>query len=101
MASRKKIKESLLEQIRRKGGDPEYLQDIVEQYMSLWHLQNELKKDIESRGITYIEYSSNGNPVNKNNPSTKELVAVSKQMLSILKDLGINTAIAAEEDDEL
>ena len=38
----------------------------------------------------------------KNNPSTKELVMVNKQMLSLLKELGLSTdKVCDTEDDEL
>jgi len=39
----------------------------------------------------------------KNNPSVRELVGINRQMLSILKDLDINTKTVARfnDDDEM
>lgn len=101
MSSKKKVKESLLDQLRKKGDDPEYMQDMIDDYLNLWEIKKHLIADIKTRGVMYNDYSSTGVLMQKNNPSTKELVMVNRQMLAILRELGLHIAEPTDEDDEL
>ncbi|MEG1106510.1 MAG: P27 family phage terminase small subunit [Eubacterium sp.] len=94
------VKESLVKQLVEKGADIECFIDLIEDYMGLWEVKNKLKDDIEIRGVMYEDYSSVGVKMQKNNPSVKELVGVNRQMLLILKELGINTAGCASGADD-
>lgn len=95
-----KVRESLLEQLRFKGADKAVFISLVDDYMRLWTTKEMLLKDIKTRGIFFNDFSAQGKPMKKQNPSTKEVVAVSKQMLTILDQLGITTNnIAADDDD--
>jgi hypothetical protein len=100
---RQRIKESLLEQLEMKGADMDHFVDLVEDYMSLWDVKNDLLEDIKKRGVMYKDFSSVGIEMMKNNPSVRELVGINRQMLSILKDLDINTKTVARfnDDDEM
>lgn len=100
---RQRIKESLLEQLEMKGADTDHFVDLVEDYMSLWDVKNDLLEDIKKRGVMYKDFSSVGIEMMKNNPSVRELVGINRQMLSILKDLDINTKTVARfnDDDEM
>jgi len=100
---RQRIEESLLEQLEMKGADMDHFVDLVEDYMSLWDVKNDLLKDIKKRGVMYKDFSSVGIEMMKNNPSVRELVGINRQMLSILKDLDINTKTVAlfNDDDEM
>jgi len=89
-ALRNKIETALTKQLKVKGGDTDQYVDLVRDYMRLWDLKNELLDDIEERGAGYHEYNSTGNEVWKSNPSVKDSVMVSRQMLAVLKDLGLN-----------
>ena len=93
------IKKSLILQLQIKGADLDHFKDMVDDYMSLWDIKCALIKDIKKRGVTYKDFSSVGVEMQKNNPSVKELVAVNRQMLSILKELEINTRLVVGEDD--
>jgi phage terminase small subunit len=75
----------------------------VRDYMSLWDVKNDLLEDIKKRGVMYKDFSSVGIEMMKNNPSVRELVGINRQMLSILKDLDINTKTVAlfNDDDEM
>ena len=96
------IENSLLEQLAMLGAMKEHYIDLIRDYMGLWETKTELRKDIEEEGVSYKEYSSTGNLVKKNNPSVKDFVMVNKQMLSLLKELGISTANVGDgEGDEL
>lgn len=91
---RESIKISLLEQLAMMAANREHFSDLITDYMGLWDVKNALFEDIKTRGVTYKDLSSVGIPMQKNNPSVKELVTVNKQMLSVLKELGLSTANA-------
>ena len=95
-----KIENSLLEQLAILGAMKEHYIDLIRDYMGLWEVKTALLEDIKARGVTYKDFSSVGIEMQKNNPSVKELVMVNKQMLSLLKELGINTANAGDGEDE-
>ena len=101
-ASRKRrILNSLLEQLALKGASLEHYEDLLADYMSLWETKNALVKDIKTRGVVYQDVSAAGVLMWKNNPSIKELVSVNRQMLMILKELKLSTdeAGGGDEDD--
>lgn len=100
--SKTRVKNSLIEQLTQMGANIPFFEDLVEDYMCLWDVKNGLQKDIKERGVTYIDVSSVGVEMMKNNPSTKELTMVNRQMLSILEKLGLSTdKCKFEDDDEL
>lgn len=88
---KKDIYESLQTQLSQKGNPPDHFIDLLNDYMSFWTLKNKLIKDIKKRGITYQDVSAAGKVMWKNNPSTKSLIDVNKQMLAILEKLDIKT----------
>ncbi len=99
---RKKVHESLTKQLESKSANLDHFADLVNDYMNFWDVKNALSEDIKTRGVMYKDKSSVGVSMQKNNPSTKELVMVNRQMLSILKELGLSTENAAmSEEDEL
>ncbi len=95
-----KIKESLLEQLRLKGADKEVFSSLIDDYMKFYDTKEKLLADIKKRGISFKDYSAAGKPMMKQNPSTKEVVAVSAQMLKILDQLGITTGQVIADDDD-
>lgn len=99
--TQKSIREALEQQLALKGAGQDCFTDLVKDYMSLWSIKNKLLKDIRERGIVYKDYSATGVLMQKNNPSVKELVSVNRQMLSVLKELGLTTdkAGSGEPDD--
>jgi len=102
ITKREKIEFSLMEQLAIFGAMKDHYADLINDYMDFWDVKNSLIKDIKTRGITFKDFSSVGVEMSKNNPSVKELVMVNKQMLSLLKELGLNTANAKSgEVDEL
>ena len=97
-----KIENSLLEQLALLGAMKEHYIDLIRDYMGMWKVKTELLKDIKKRGVTYEDLSSSGVKMQKNNPSVKDLVMINKQMLSLLKELGLSTAnTGSGEADEL
>lgn len=100
MASKSKVKKSLIVQLRAKGADVDMMTDRIDAYMRLWDIEKQLADDINLRGVKYEETNVKGDIILKDNPSTKEIVAVSNQMLAILKALGISidTIVKPQKD---
>ena len=100
--TKRQVEKSLVEQLESKGAKLPFFESLVADYMALWKIADDLKSDITKRGVVYKDYSSVGVEMLKYNPSTKELTMVNRQMLSILKELGLSTEnCKIEEDDEL
>ena len=97
------IRKSLTEQLNEMGAKVAHFEDLINDYLALYDVKNQLIKDIKVRGVTYTDYSAAGVAMQKNNPSTKDLVSVNRQMLAILKDLGVSTTNIKkpEDNDEL
>lgn len=96
------VKASLIEQLKAQGKAQKYNLDLIEDYMKLWSVKTKLNADIKDRGVVYEDVSSVGIKMQKNNPSVKELVMVNRQMLSIIKELGVNeTENVGGDDDEM
>lgn len=85
------IKASLIKQLEAKGANVAHFMDLIYDYMSLYDIKKELQKDIKERGVAYETTSANGYPITKQNQSVKDLVAVGKQMLQLLKEMGLTT----------
>ncbi|MDL2318212.1 P27 family phage terminase small subunit [Eubacteriales bacterium OttesenSCG-928-A19] len=85
------IKKSLLAQLEAKGASQPHFIDLTMDYMRLWKVKELLVADILERGVSYDDFSSTGTRMMKNNPSVKELQATNRQMLSILRELGLTT----------
>ena len=101
-AIRRRIETSLMEQLALLGAMKEHYMDLIQDYLKLWDVKKMLFEDIAERGITFKEINASGMKVEKNNPSTKEVMAINKQMLSLLKELGLSTSNASgSEDDDL
>lgn len=98
----KAVRESLVRQLQSRGADAECFIDLVDDYMAFWVIEKKLSADIDKRGITYIDKSSVGVEMYKNNPSIKEKVSVNRQMLTILEKLKLSPQDGMTgEDDEL
>ena len=91
MSTAKKVKESLLKQLKNKGANVEIYTSLVDDYMFLWKQERAMQKDIRERGRTYTAISASGNEYEKNNPSVKDALLYSKQMVAILDALDLNT----------
>lgn len=98
---RDEIELSLRNQLQIKRATAPHFEDRIQSYLALWDIEQRLKKDIENRGITYTETMSTGREKTVENPSVKTIVALNKQQLMILKELGLTTDEAVEEIEEL
>ena len=99
-STRTEIENALLTQLTMLGAMKEQYIDLIRDYMRLWDVKKALFSDVKKRGVTYQEHNAQGMAITKNNPSTKEVLATNKQMLSLLKELGLGTANASGDDDD-
>lgn len=89
--SEAKIKESLIKQLEVKGANVPHFYDIICDYLVLNKIKKALQNDIKKRGVSYETMSASGYKITKQNQSVKDLVAVEKQMLSMMKEMGLTT----------
>ena len=95
------IKQDLIDQLECKGVYGQQYLDLINDYMSLWDVKRALIKDIKERGVT-VKYQNGENQWGyKKNDSVGNLVKVNKQMLDLLKELGLRAAdFEADSDDD-
>jgi hypothetical protein len=102
MASAKQVKDSLIKQLEIKGAKVELYLSLIDDYMWLWKQEREMQKDVKTKGRTYTAMSAAGREYEKNNPSVKDALLYSKQMVAILGALGLSTEtvkLGEPEDD--
>ncbi|WP_018249729.1 P27 family phage terminase small subunit [Orenia marismortui] len=89
MSKREEIKKDLIDQLDRNGVHGEHFLDLIEDYMAMWDIKNELIKDIKEKGVS-VKYQNGENQFGyKKNDSVMNLHKTNNQMLKILSDLGI------------
>ncbi len=97
---KQEIREDLLEQLRERNIVESHYIDLVNDYIALWEIKNELIKDIKEKGVS-VKYQNGANQWGyKKNDSVRELTNVNNQMLKILNDLGLKPAKVEVEQDE-
>ncbi len=98
---REQIRQDLIDQLERQGIYGRHYLDLVEDYMALWDTKNDLIRDIKERGVT-VRYQNGQNQWgHKKNDSVDNLVKVNKQMLMLLKELGLRAEnFEADSDDD-
>lgn len=97
-----KVRKSLIRQLESKGAGLDHFIGLVNDYCFYFETVEQMKKEIVEKGVTYTSVSASGKEYEKDNPAVKLLPTYTRQMLQILKDLGLNTAnVMVEEDDEL
>lgn len=88
------IKKDLLDQLERKGIYGNHYVNLIDDYISLWEIKENLIKDIKKRGVSikWETYNKDGEVVQsgyKKNESIAELNKTNAQMLKILSELGL------------
>ena len=98
---REQIRQDLIDQLERQGIYGRHYLDLVEDYMALWDTKNALISDIQKRGVM-VRYQNGQNQWgHKKNDSVDNLVKVNKQMLMLLKELGLRAEnFEADSDDD-
>lgn len=99
MVDVEKIRSSLVSQLRLKNSDIEVFRDQIESYCRFAKLEDELWEDIAKRGrVLVVTAASSGKKVEKENPSIKQVVMISKQRIDILRRLGFDIDSVISED---
>lgn len=95
------LRESLYAQLIKRGSDIDAYRSLIEDYIWFWQQEKAMQRDIRKRGRTYTAVSSTGKEYEKNNPSVKDALLYSKQMVQILTALGLSadSVISDREDD--
>lgn len=94
------IHEELVKQITLKRANVDSYLSMINDYVALWGFKNELIRDIRKYGAVLKDENTKCRL--RNNPSVRELIGINKQMLSLLKELGLSTAnVGGDEDDGL
>lgn len=99
----KELQKALLENLEARGLVEKIFADKVQEYIDLWIRRQQLKEDIEARGVNVMD-EKRGMLVENRSVSLE--VQVSRQMLAIYTALGFKDQAAvakteAFEDDEL
>ena len=95
-----RIKANLLDQLKAKDRYEEVYIDLVNDYMSMWQIKNQLIADINARGVQIKTFNSHGQEVYKKNDSIVELPKYNSQMLKLLNDLGLSALELDNGDDD-
>lgn len=98
----KEIKKDLMAQLAlRDLHTQSYYVSLVDDYISLWRVKNNLIKDIEERGVSVRYDNGGGQHGYKKNDSVGELTRLNRQMLSLLSELGLRAANIEKEEEEV
>lgn len=97
---RNKIERDLLEQLGEENKNNSHYRELIKDYLFMWDTMQELKLDIEKRGVSVFWQNSETQYGYKKNDSIREMTTVSNQMLKILNDLGLKPSKAEEADED-
>jgi len=97
--TKSEIKKDLVEQLERKGVYGRHYLDLINDYMALWEIKNQLIKDIRERGVSIPWQNGPNQRGHKKNDSISELNKTNAQMLKILNELGLKAEPLEEIDD--
>lgn len=95
------IKEDLKEQLLSQNKFGKQFEDMIEDYVFLVKLKEELQNDIKTKGLRYTSFTGNGYLTEKANESVQNLLKVNGQMLKILQDLELKAPDEEGEGDDL
>ncbi len=99
-STKEKIRDDLILQLKNLGATQKHYFDLVDDYMKMWEVKNELINDIRIRGVS-VPYQNGKNQMgHRRNDSVGDLIKTNAQMLKILAELGLRAAdVLVEEDD--
>ena len=94
------VREELVKQLILKRANIDPFVSLIDDYAAMWGIKSDLIRDIRKYGSVLTDNLTGARV--RNNPSVKELVGINKQMLSLLKELGLSTSnVGGDEDDAL
>jgi len=101
--NRESIRRDLLMQLTDNGTFGRHFEDLIEDYMALWDIKNQLIADVMIRGVNVFWENGPSQSGHKKNDSVSELNKTNGQMLKILSELGLKPVPIdrVDFDDEL
>lgn len=97
---RELIKKDLLSQLNERGMTQSYYISLIDDYLYLWDVKNELVENIRENGVTITYNNGGGQSGEKKNDCVPELTKVNGQMLKLLNELGLRGADIKLPDKE-
>lgn len=94
----KRIRESLVKQLERRGMNAEFYEDLINDYVHYWNLKKDLLADIKDKGLRYETINGNGISVEKANESVVNLQKTTATMLKILTELKLKEPVQEQEN---
>lgn len=94
------IREDLKNQLISQNKFGKQFDDMIEDYIFLVKLKEELQHDISVNGIRYEAKTGNGYKTDKPNESVQNLLKVNAQMLKILQDLELKAPEEGPKEGE-
>ncbi len=83
------IRRDLLEQLERNGTVGEQFKSLVDDYMKMWVIKEQLAADIKERGVLVPAIGPGGKEYRKKNDSVDQLPKYNAQMMKLLSEIGI------------
>lgn len=94
------IREDLKSQLIVQNKFGKQFDDMIEDYIFLVGLKEDLQYDISVNGLRYASMTGNGYTTSKPNESVQNLLKVNAQMLKILQDLDLKAPDEGGEDGD-
>lgn len=91
------IRHSLYAQLDGKKAGVPHFQKLVEDYCWMAEQVDAMKADIHRRGMVYTTTVGNGKEAEKENPAVRYIPQYERQMLAILRELGLTVDTVDDE----
>ncbi len=95
------IRDDLKSQLIMQNKFGKQFDDLIEDYIFLVKLKEDLQSDISLKGLRYDSMTGNGYLTSKPNESVQNLLKVNAQMLKILQDLDLKAPDEGGDGDDL
>ena len=86
---RESVKSDLLEQLADLDKATAYNKNLIDDYMFYYDLKDKMKRDINRRGLVITATTGNGFKKKEVNENVAEMQKITRLMLKILSDLGL------------
>ncbi|MGM9660762.1 MAG: P27 family phage terminase small subunit [Faecousia sp.] len=100
MATKKEIRNSLVQQLKDKGSDALHFTALIDDYIFFYSMERRMQADIRKRGLEIEATSATGKQYTKENPSVKSAAMYNQRMLAILKEMGLTVDEYRPPDDD-
>lgn len=90
----------LKEQLIKNNNYSSYTEELLQKYMNFTQIEEMLKEDISTRGVSVYWCNGGGQEGYKKNDSVSELAKTNAQKLKLLNALGIKAPDTKESGDE-